>query len=340
MIGSAHVDRDGEFDPWGALAGLDGHGVAVRVRDGRATFVFADDVQSRVEGPGGTLSLDSLIEERWVSSDALEIAMEPGLIYRTRRAGMTVTAEIVARPERLAPPPRARAVVAMLGLCAAAIAMGSTALAAAEDDNAQLESVTAQAHADDLAAMLAREAQRDGGLVERPTPARTHWPEASRGVFVAFCGCGRLDVDQFPALETPYFDDHPPASWPEWVRPWPAVAIRPSRVEIEGNVSERSVRHVVRHNLRDIEGCDRYAGRHWMPGRIDVRFVVGGDGTVLGAAVIEDSTTAPLVGRCIANTIRRMDFDTPRDGGIARADYTFTITPREPRRARTGHYAR
>ena len=88
LIGSAHLSHDDDFDPWLDLARDGAHGCAVKIRAGRARFVFAPDPRSAVEGPNGSLSFESLVDEQLVEpmhDGSFTIAMEPGLVYRTVR---------------------------------------------------------------------------------------------------------------------------------------------------------------------------------------------------------------------------------------------------------------
>jgi hypothetical protein len=97
-------------------------------------FVFARNSRSVVEGPGGVVALDTLIEERLITplvDDAFEIEMEAGLVYRTRRNGITVTAEIVPREQRLARPQRVRSITVFAALVATSLGFGTAATALA-----------------------------------------------------------------------------------------------------------------------------------------------------------------------------------------------------------------
>lgn len=158
VLGSVHLAGDVEFDPWRALARDAPRGHAVIVRDGRPHFVFAADPMSAVEGPGGALSFDSLLGDGMldpVAGGGYAIAMEPGLVYRTCRGGLAVSAEIVGKPPRPAPASRARSIVTMLALCLVALLVGGGALAVAREDP-QLESRSEVQNARRLAALIER----------------------------------------------------------------------------------------------------------------------------------------------------------------------------------------
>lgn len=75
-------------------------------------------------------------------------------------------------------------------------------------------------------------------------------------------------------------------------------------------------------------------------GRVTVRFIIVGDGTVAMAEVVESSTTLgdPTTERCVSHAVRRLVFPAPDGGGIVIVTYPFAFDtdPPVPRDAPDG----
>lgn len=372
-IGTAHIVGDGDFDPWSSLCGLHTHDAAVRVRDGKPSFVFADDLRGKVEGPDGVLTLETLISEGIVQGGGErgchEIAMEPGLLYRTRRGEITVTAEIVARPARLPPPRRARPILAMLGLVLTALALGSSALAAADVDVELIEDQDRDEVHAELMALIARASElalAADTQREASTPDRYPGGIIVLGRLVPLYGyrrCGLCESTVMQGGSSECYDDwhlcESDAVYPErnadyspgpcspdtseWINPFGGhwcrgarligrgerhhVSVHTSQLTWTGAIPSREVGRVVRRNLAQVQSCfdNGIRLRPDLSGYVDVRFVIGGDGDVLGAGIAGSRLSAPRVASCVANAVRRWTFSPPRGEGITVATYTFGL---------------
>jgi TonB family protein len=62
-----------------------------------------------------------------------------------------------------------------------------------------------------------------------------------------------------------------------------------------------------------------------LEGRVIVRFVIGGEGTVMGSNIAESNIVVPSVGQCISNAVRRWQFPIPEGGGIVTVNYPFNL---------------
>ncbi len=100
---------------------------------------------------------------------------------------------------------------------------------------------------------------------------------------------------------------------------------------ISGLVPEESIEVVVERNMGQVNHCIEQ-GRATSPelqGRVMIRFVIGGTGTVIGSSVLESSIPVPSVGECIANAVRRWPFPVPAGGGVITVNYPFQIAAGE-----------
>jgi hypothetical protein len=95
--------------------------------------------------------------------------------------------------------------------------------------------------------------------------------------------------------------------------------VRISTPSVSGFLPVEAVRRVLLRNLGQVTHCyeQGLAVEPQLRGRVTVRFVIGGTGTVLGANVVENTLAVPYVGTCVANAIRRWIFPGPAGGGIA-----------------------
>ncbi|MEZ4407974.1 MAG: AgmX/PglI C-terminal domain-containing protein [Polyangiales bacterium] len=99
---------------------------------------------------------------------------------------------------------------------------------------------------------------------------------------------------------------------------------------VEG-ISPEVIRRVVQRNLGQVNRCyeQGLSINPRLSGRVAVRFVIGGGGTVLGASVAQDSLGAPSVSACVAGAVRRWSFPVPATNGPITVTYPFTFMPAE-----------
>lgn len=342
LIGSAHLSHDDDFDPWLDLARDGAHGCAVKIRAGRARFVFAPDPRSAVEGPNGSLSFESLVDEQLVEpmhDGSFTIAMEPGLVYRTVRNDIVVTAEIVAAPPRLVPPRRLAKCAIYLSLVITALALGGGLLAANPTDDEQIEPLPRVAEQERLGALLARVAtelpppERRARFVHRRPPQVADY----RVVVCTRSSCSFPAPSQLSDVPWPWaWPEGDLWRWPEdgvhlsmsaWTSGFDApmpptrACLTPRAFSFEGALPRSAVMRAVNRQATQIR-CP--VNEHPRMIIATVRFVIGPDGSVMGAA----ATSTNALAREAARQVRGWVFPSPEGGTFAFVTYSFRIDER------------
>lgn len=105
--------------------------------------------------------------------------------------------------------------------------------------------------------------------------------------------------------------------------------VRASPPTVTGLLSPEAIRRVVLRNLGQVNHCyeQGLATSPNIAGRVVVRFVIGGTGSVMGSNVADNSLGVPSVGECIANAVRRWQFPAPEGGGVVTVNYPFNLQP-------------
>ncbi len=104
--------------------------------------------------------------------------------------------------------------------------------------------------------------------------------------------------------------------------------VRTTPAKIIGSLSKAVIRRHVRRHINEIKFCYEQGLRKRpdISGRVAVRFIISGTGAVQSAAIGNSTLEDPGVESCIAQTVRRMSFPSPEDGGIVVVTYPFTLT--------------
>ncbi len=102
--------------------------------------------------------------------------------------------------------------------------------------------------------------------------------------------------------------------------------VRAAPPQVTGLLSPEAIRRVVLRNLGQVAHCHEQglAQNPMLEGRVVVRFIIGGTGTVMGSGVVEN-VSVPNVGTCIANAVRRWQFPSPEGGGTVTVNYPFNL---------------
>jgi len=105
--------------------------------------------------------------------------------------------------------------------------------------------------------------------------------------------------------------------------------VRAAPPDISGLLSPEAIRRVVLRNLGQVNHCHEQ-GLSTNPnaaGRVTVRFVIGGTGSVMGSGVAGSTYPIQSVADCIANAVRRWQFPAPEGGGVVTVNYPFNLQP-------------
>ncbi len=104
--------------------------------------------------------------------------------------------------------------------------------------------------------------------------------------------------------------------------------VRAAPPAVTGMLSPEVIRRVVLRNLGQVAHCHEqsFVQNANAAGRVVVRFVIGGTGTVLGSDVAQSTHPVPTVAPCIANAVRRWQFPSPEGGGIVTVNYPFNLS--------------
>jgi TonB family protein len=105
--------------------------------------------------------------------------------------------------------------------------------------------------------------------------------------------------------------------------------VRAAPPSVTGLLSPEAIRRVVLRNLGQVNHCyeQGLATNPNIAGRVVIRFVIGGTGTVMGSNVADNSLPIPSVGECVANAVRRWQFPAPEGGGVVTVNYPFNLQP-------------
>jgi hypothetical protein len=103
--------------------------------------------------------------------------------------------------------------------------------------------------------------------------------------------------------------------------------VRAAPPQVTGLLSPEAIRRVVLRNLGQVAHCHEQglAQNPQLEGRVVVRFIIGGNGTVMGSNVADSNVAVPSVATCIANAVRRWQFPSPEGGGIVTVNYPFNL---------------
>jgi len=103
--------------------------------------------------------------------------------------------------------------------------------------------------------------------------------------------------------------------------------VRAAPPQVTGLLSPEAIRRVVLRNLGQVAHCHEQglAQNPNLEGRVVIRFIIGGNGTVMGSNVADSNLGVPSVGTCIATAVRRWQFPSPEGGGIVTVNYPFNL---------------
>ncbi|MEZ4463923.1 MAG: AgmX/PglI C-terminal domain-containing protein [bacterium] len=99
----------------------------------------------------------------------------------------------------------------------------------------------------------------------------------------------------------------------------------PREPVVEDGLSREEVQRVVRLKKAEYRACyeRELQSRRDLEGKLTMKWVVGPDGKVLAASVVDSTLASDEVGACIGRAIKRWQFPRPRGGGVVTVRYPF-----------------
>ena len=97
------------------------------------------------------------------------------------------------------------------------------------------------------------------------------------------------------------------------------VSIRsPEKMVGRGKLNKDSVKRVIKQRQRQLQACyERELKKDpSLNGKVIVRWTIGPAGRVTDAKVVKNTLKTPVVGRCVAEKIKRWRFDKPKGGSV------------------------
>lgn len=102
--------------------------------------------------------------------------------------------------------------------------------------------------------------------------------------------------------------------------------VRPSRVTTTGGLSRNAILRVVRRHRPEVLHCyqQQLQSRPDLTGRVDVRFLISPEGTVMSSVGSAGDGMTESVGSCVAQSVQRWTF--PATEGVTSVRYPFVFT--------------
>jgi len=102
----------------------------------------------------------------------------------------------------------------------------------------------------------------------------------------------------------------------------------PKKERFEGGLSREEIQRTVVVVMPDIKGCYEAALNRDpnLAGRITLKWVIAGDGTVTTILIEKTTFADPMVENCVIGILRRQRFPTPKGGGIVNVTYPFVFS--------------
>lgn len=105
------------------------------------------------------------------------------------------------------------------------------------------------------------------------------------------------------------------------------VGLRSNEARILGSLSGEAIRRVVRQHLNEVRFCYEQGlmQNPSIEGRVQISWIINGDGRVASSAVASTSMNNARVESCIAQAVRRWTFPQPEGGGSVGVNYPFVL---------------
>lgn len=96
-----------------------------------------------------------------------------------------------------------------------------------------------------------------------------------------------------------------------------------------------SVDSTIESNQSDFDKCYEQALKQKRPvdpmpeGRVEISFTVSPSGTVTESNVLSSNVSNPKLERCVAETLRRIQFPSNKEGRLIQTSYPFDFAPKK-----------
>ncbi len=110
------------------------------------------------------------------------------------------------------------------------------------------------------------------------------------------------------------------------------IGIVGSEPIVLGALDRDAIERVIRGHLAQIRYCyQRELQKDWdLEGRVVFRFVIGRDGSVVSAEVVQSDLENQILESCVSKRLMRLKFPAPDGGGIVVVTYPFVFSPATP----------
>ncbi len=107
-----------------------------------------------------------------------------------------------------------------------------------------------------------------------------------------------------------------------------APRIRSGAAMVRGALSKEVIRRIVRRHINEVKFCyeKQLAQSPNIAGRVSLKFIISGAGTVQKSAVADSTLGNPQVESCMVRAARRWRFPKPDGGGIVVVTYPFQLS--------------
>jgi TonB family protein len=107
----------------------------------------------------------------------------------------------------------------------------------------------------------------------------------------------------------------------------PKVRLGGAKPTVEGALDPDVVRRIVRKNTAQVKRCYEGALKRnpKLAGKLVIAWVIGANGRVTKASVVENSTESEKLGKCVTSRVRRWRFPKPDGGGVVNVKFPFVF---------------
>lgn len=107
-----------------------------------------------------------------------------------------------------------------------------------------------------------------------------------------------------------------------------APSIRSGAAMVQGSLSKEVIRRIIHRHINEVKFCyeRELASRPDLEGRVAIKFIISGQGSVQMSAVANSTLGNAKVENCIAQAVRRWTFPQPKGGGVVIVTYPFQLT--------------